>query len=952
MLTSAGGIRQDIGTLPGNDFVKDGHMQDADHFLKALFKALDAEIGCEDNRNTINHTPVCFIRSMEGKESYDHRFTNSEDGSCSICGYKLRKSEENFRVLHLLNRSLKAASIQELLNENLDQPSNKFQYKCRCGVMQDVEDWRSISEIPEVLLLNVEKFEAETKSGVTDEYLLLNGVQYQLTAVMDHIGRRRDGGHWITWSRCPEVRSGWIRCDDDCIEEVDLEKVFSRSNHTFAYVKFPPVPTFAELEPISTVCITPEADFEEVETVSPMNITPEHDFEEVETVSPMNITPEYDYEEVETTSSVLTDKCLTCGKTFKRLITHLKKSIECQTSYDMEALEDFQNTKRKEQRKEDKRRSRQNQTPQKKAEETVKNSEEKKIFRGNQTPEEKAEDKMKSKARMKRFRGNQTPDEKAKDRMKNTEGKKKFRENQTSEEKAEEKVKDTEGKKRRQSKRTHEEIEDDRIKNRADVKRFREAMSQDELERAREKNREAHEVRRRKLQNDRAYKKSLAVYQADYRKRVFKKNNESVFGRRRVFIESVRDGPRFPCIVCHRMLFNISVIQINLEKFREDLNAVEENDFFEKVVYVRIPSSKKKHYICVTCKGYLFRGKMPPMAAVNNLEVYDNKQTPELQLTELEGSMIAKNLFFLKIFKLPRSDMSAIKSKCVCIPIGEEDIQNTLSMLPRTPNQAGLVPVKLKRMQKWKHVHLQEYIDVEKLLKALKLLRDLGHPHYQFQFEKSIQGYKQRCLIEDKEGYDIMYQESDDEMSNSDTSDKAADLDKDVEIGVDQDKDFEEEADQDKDFEEDTDQEKDFEEDADQDKDFEEDTNQDKDFEEEAVQSENFEKESIGEDTIEKAEKKLEKSFEKDQDRSKTITEEIIEKEASEDVKQAKTRAEEIGEEIIEKEADEEYYLKHDCVGRFQFNYNHTTAMNHDQPEMNVQDAPIIISPGEGRYHN
>ena len=96
-------------------------------------------------------------------------------------------------------------------------------------------------------------------------------------------------------------------------------------------------------------------------------------------------------------SSVLTDKCLTCGKTFKRLITHLKKSIECQTSYDMEALEDFQNTKRKEQLKEGKRRSRQNQTPQKKAEEKVKNSEEKKIFRGNQTPEEKAEDKMKSK---------------------------------------------------------------------------------------------------------------------------------------------------------------------------------------------------------------------------------------------------------------------------------------------------------------------------------------------------------------------------------------------------------------------------------------------------------------------------------------------------------------------------------------------------------------------------
>ena len=110
------------------------------------------------------------------------------------------------------------------------------------------------------------------------------------------------------------------------------------------------------------------------------------------------------------------------------------------------------------------------------------------------------------------------------------------------------------------------------------------------------------------------------------------------------------------------------------------------------------------------------------MSAMNKLEVYDNKQTPDLKLTELEASMIAKSLFFLKIFKLPRSDMSAIKSKCVCVPIGEEDIQNTLSMLPRTPNQAGLMPVKLKRMKKWKHVHLQEYVDVEKLLRALKLL--------------------------------------------------------------------------------------------------------------------------------------------------------------------------------------------------------------------------------------
>ena len=71
-----------------------------------------------------------------------------------------------------------------------------------------------------------------------------------------------------------------------------------------------------------------------------------------------------------------------------------------------------------------------------------------------------------------------------------------------------------------------------------------------------------------------------------------------------------------------------------------------------------------------------------------------------------------------------------------------------------------------------------------------------------------------------------------------------------------------------------------------------------------------------------------------------------------EDRKKVKSKSEEIRDEIIQKETDEEYYLKHDCVGRFQFNYNRTTAMSHDTPEMNVRDpdAPIIISPGEGRY--
>ena len=94
--TSAAALRQDVGSLPGNDFVKDGHQQGADDFLKALIKAIEKEIGCEntDIGNSVNHNPICFIRNVEGKETYEKRLSQSEDGACDICGYRMRKTEE------------------------------------------------------------------------------------------------------------------------------------------------------------------------------------------------------------------------------------------------------------------------------------------------------------------------------------------------------------------------------------------------------------------------------------------------------------------------------------------------------------------------------------------------------------------------------------------------------------------------------------------------------------------------------------------------------------------------------------------------------------------------------------------------------------------------------------------------------------------------------------------
>ena len=85
------------------------------------------------------------------------------------------------------------------------------------------------------------------------------------------------------------------------------------------------------------------------------------------------------------------------------------------------------------------------------------------------------------------------------------------------------------------------------------------------------------------------------------------------------------------------------------------------------------------------------------MSNMNNLQIFDTSGFEELKLTELENCMIALNIIFQKIFKLPKSRWPAMKDKTINIPIFEADIIKTVESLPRTPNEAGIIPINLKR---------------------------------------------------------------------------------------------------------------------------------------------------------------------------------------------------------------------------------------------------------------
>ena len=112
------------------------------------------------------------------------------------------------------------------------------------------------------------------------------------------------------------------------------------------------------------------------------------------------------------------------------------------------------------------------------------------------------------------------------------------------------------------------------------------------------------------------------------------------------------------------------------------------------------------YYMCETCIRYLRLRKMPPMSTMNGLKLTEtDKQIKkqQLELTELEGALISKNIIFQKIFQLPKSRWTALKDRVINVPINEDSIMNTLDQPPRTPRDAGLIGVALREAFKKKN---------------------------------------------------------------------------------------------------------------------------------------------------------------------------------------------------------------------------------------------------------
>ena len=179
-----------------------------------------------------------------------------------------------------------------------------------------------------------------------------------------------------------------------------------------------------------------------------------------------------------------------------------------------------------------------------------------------------------------------------------------------------------------------------------------------------------------------------------------------------------------------------------------------EADAFKAWNYYLLQSVANLTYLCSTCKSSLQKGNIPAMAVANGLQL-NHPDRPVL--TELENNLISFNINFQKIVLLPKSRMAAGKGRMISVPVGPEDVMNTVKQMPRLPTEAGLIPIKLKRKKEYKSAEKHERIRPEVIFQALRYLRKAGHPFYQFYDDEET--YKTRCRIKDQRGLQLLEDE-------------------------------------------------------------------------------------------------------------------------------------------------------------------------------------------------
>ena len=627
---------------------------------------------------------------------------------------------------------------------------------------------------------------------VTEDELNISNTEYSLTASIEHIGGTPTSGHYIAHVRESDDEK-WIECNDWVLTWRQGKDRATSSNTVlllFVKQKNPDCAHSLAYQEVDLTDVGTGVPCLEPEKVNPLpsEVTAEHLDETVHLIESESVCPlKKTVIDTSTTASGNSQKendakfkfvwenkvfeekdnsrikCGGCNKEFARIMSHVNNNEKCSSEVNVKMLKAALNSFKNKQRL------------QKHALKAKKENLE--IFQTDQRNRRKKAD---LKAKEKDLESFQTDhrkrQKKADQKAKQTDLESFQKDHKKRQKKADQKAKETdlEGfqtdqknrRKKADQKAKQTDLESFQKDHKKRQKKSDQKAKQKDLEsfQTDQRNRQKKADQKAKEEDEESFLTDLRMR----RKKAYDKSKRMVDASKRLqkFNNANRFGPVFVCSCCHQKLYESDVealteeIEVTIKEKTPGLfeKCIPDPARTKPQIIIKengktVPGILPEYYICKSCKRSLLSGKIPKLSSTNNLQVDDIP--PGMELSELEANMIAKSLIFQKIHKKPKSRWAGTHDRMINIPIYDEDILRTVEKLPRTPTEASIISVKLKRKMGYKGHHTEQIIDSRKVFKYLNFLKESGHPS-NGSFEK-IEIFERRCEEEDPEGFLLIH---------------------------------------------------------------------------------------------------------------------------------------------------------------------------------------------------
>ena len=257
-------------------------------------------------------------------------------------------------------------------------------------------------------------------------------------------------------------------------------------------------------------------------------------------------------------------------------------------------------------------------------------------------------------------------------------------------------------------KMTVEQREEVSQKQRKQMAQQRKQMPKKQREEVSQKQRKQKALKRR---TGSVHQKQISR-QKDQGRKHQKRHPSEVAATIKLFWQNIGTAPIFICTCCHRQMYKESCFEFQRKNYKA-------SDTFLKNSTTGLKSARNKEWICKTCHRQFGKQCIPVQCVSNKLEVY--QMPDELKsLTSLEARLLAKRYPFMKIVSLPRGKQPGIRGGVVNVPVAANKVCESL---PRTPRQAGIIPIKLKRKLSYKNYVSYQHIRPEAVRVAFQKLK-------------------------------------------------------------------------------------------------------------------------------------------------------------------------------------------------------------------------------------